>query len=138
MLQKTPSMQDNSAVGIRATIARLNSMLQAHDPELWAHLEEKNKVIAHMPSTCMPMMVSCVIDSVVLAVSNHLANAPAAGQPTVLCFPLDHSAADTRIPVSRCCEALGQFVQRPRRSHGLLVAVLHCHAVKHSRRTFAG
>lgn len=132
MLQKTPSMQDNSAVGIRATIARLNSMLQAHDPELWAHLEEKNKVIAHMPSTCMWAAY------IVMWCFKHLAKAPAAGQPTVLCFPLDHSAADTRVPVSRCCEALGQFVQRPRRSHGLLAAVLHCHAVKHSRRTFAG
>ena len=37
-------MQDNSAVGIRATIARLNSMLQGYDAELWAHLEQKNKV----------------------------------------------------------------------------------------------
>lgn len=37
-------MQDNSAVGIRATIARLNSMLQQSDPELWAHLEQKTKV----------------------------------------------------------------------------------------------
>lgn len=44
MLPWAPSMQDNSAVGIRATIARLNSMLQASDPELWAHLEQKNKV----------------------------------------------------------------------------------------------
>ena len=52
MLQKTPSMQDNSAIGIRATIARLNSMLQAHDPELWAHLEEKNKVIADKVHAC--------------------------------------------------------------------------------------
>ena len=44
MLQRAPPMQDNSAIGIRATIARLNSMLQASDPELWAHLERKNKV----------------------------------------------------------------------------------------------
>lgn len=38
------TLQDNSAVGIRATIAKLNSMLQGYDPELWAHLEQKNKV----------------------------------------------------------------------------------------------
>lgn len=35
---------DNSAVGIRATIAKLNRMLQGYDPELWAHLEQRNKV----------------------------------------------------------------------------------------------
>lgn len=35
---------DNSAVGIRATIGRLNSMLHVLDPELWAHLEQTNKV----------------------------------------------------------------------------------------------
>ena len=57
---KALNMQDNSAIGIRATIDRLNSMLQAHDPELWAHLEQKTKVIAHMPSTCMSLMMSCV------------------------------------------------------------------------------
>jgi hypothetical protein len=37
-------LQDNSAVGIRATIAKLNSMLQGYDPKLWAHLEHRNKV----------------------------------------------------------------------------------------------
>lgn len=35
---------DNSAVGIRATITRLDTMLQGLDAELWAHLEQKNKV----------------------------------------------------------------------------------------------
>ena len=128
LLQKAPTMQDNSAVGIRATIARLNSMLEAHDPELWAHLEQETKVIAHMPSPCMSLIISCVAMWIVSCHSKHI---PAAGQSTVLCFPLDHPAADTRVPVSRCCANLGQFVQRSWRTHGLLVTVLHCHAVKH-------
>ena len=38
------TLQDNSVVGIRATIAKLNAMLQHYDAELWAHLEQKNKV----------------------------------------------------------------------------------------------
>ena len=38
------TLQDNSAVGIRATIAKLNRMLQEYDPQLWAHLEQRNKV----------------------------------------------------------------------------------------------
>lgn len=39
------TLQDNSAVGVKATIAKLNAMLQRHDQELWAHLEQKNKVL---------------------------------------------------------------------------------------------
>lgn len=36
--------QDNSKVGIRATISRLSGLLQDADPELWYHLVHKNKV----------------------------------------------------------------------------------------------
>ena len=37
-------MQDNSEVGIRATISRLSNLLQTLDPELWYHLNHKVKV----------------------------------------------------------------------------------------------
>ena len=36
--------QDNSEVGIRATITRLSGLLQDIDPQLWYHLVHKNKV----------------------------------------------------------------------------------------------
>ena len=39
-----PGVQDNSKVGIRATISRLSDLLQGADPELWYHLVHKNKV----------------------------------------------------------------------------------------------
>jgi hypothetical protein len=35
--------QDNSKVGIRATLTRLSGLLQDTDPELWYHLVHKNK-----------------------------------------------------------------------------------------------
>ncbi len=35
--------QDNSAVGIRATLTRLSELLRRVDPALWAHLVEENK-----------------------------------------------------------------------------------------------
>eukprot|EP00246_Nothoceros_aenigmaticus_P001857 TRINITY_DN12543_c0_g1_i1.p1 TRINITY_DN12543_c0_g1~~TRINITY_DN12543_c0_g1_i1.p1 ORF type:complete len:502 (+),score=64.57 TRINITY_DN12543_c0_g1_i1:464-1969(+) len=35
---------DNSAVGIRSTIAQLNTLLRRHDEELWRHLELTTKV----------------------------------------------------------------------------------------------
>lgn len=35
---------DNSAVGIRSTIAQLNDLLKQHDEELWRHLEFTSKV----------------------------------------------------------------------------------------------
>ena len=37
-------LQDNSEVGIRATISRLSALLQTLDPELWYHLNHKVKV----------------------------------------------------------------------------------------------
>ncbi len=37
-------VQDNSSVGIMATLTQLNTMLHAVDPELCHHLEVKNKV----------------------------------------------------------------------------------------------
>ena len=42
-------VQDNSKVGIRATISRLSGLLQDADPELWYHLVHKNKA-RHAPS----------------------------------------------------------------------------------------
>lgn len=36
--------QDNSAVGIRATLSRLSELLRRADEPLWEHLVEKNKV----------------------------------------------------------------------------------------------
>ena len=138
MSHKSSNMQDNSAIGIRATIAQLNSRLQAHDPELWAHLEQKTKVTADMPTAFVSPTMSCVALWCAIDCVMSLECTPAAGQSTVLCVPLDHSAADTRVPVSRCCTTLGQSVQRSWRPHGLLVTILHCHAVKHQRRAFAG
>jgi hypothetical protein len=35
---------DNSAVGIRSTIAQLNALLRHQDEELWRHLEYTSKV----------------------------------------------------------------------------------------------
>jgi hypothetical protein len=35
---------DNSAVGIRSTIAQLTALLRRHDEELWRHLEYTSKV----------------------------------------------------------------------------------------------
>jgi hypothetical protein len=35
---------DNSAVGIRSTIAQLNALLRRQDEELWRHLEYTSKV----------------------------------------------------------------------------------------------
>lgn len=35
---------DDSAVGVKATIARLSACLRSHDPVLWDHLELRNKV----------------------------------------------------------------------------------------------
>lgn len=37
-------LQDNSQMGIKATLSRLNAALKAHDRELWYHLEVKNQV----------------------------------------------------------------------------------------------
>jgi hypothetical protein len=37
-------LQDNSQMGIKATLSRLNAALKAHDRELWCHLEVKNQV----------------------------------------------------------------------------------------------
>lgn len=37
-------MQDNTEVGIRATLGRLNAMLRAHDEELWEHLDRGIKI----------------------------------------------------------------------------------------------
>ena len=39
--QQPTTPQDNSTVGIRATLARLSATLRAHDPELWEHLERR-------------------------------------------------------------------------------------------------
>ena len=36
---RTTTPQDNSTVGIRATLGRLSATLRAHDHELWEHLE---------------------------------------------------------------------------------------------------
>ncbi len=44
-------MQDNSEVGIRATISRLSNLLQTLDPELWYHLNHKVKV-CYCPCPC--------------------------------------------------------------------------------------
>ena len=38
---RTTPLQDNSTVGIRATLARLSATLRSHDPELWEHLERR-------------------------------------------------------------------------------------------------
>ena len=34
-----PTLQDNSTVGIRATLARLSQAVRNHDEQLWEHLE---------------------------------------------------------------------------------------------------
>ena len=52
---------DNSTSGIKATIAKLMLLLEAHDPELAAHLQ-KNKVGTtdthrHLPWPCTPCPV---------------------------------------------------------------------------------
>lgn len=36
--------QDNSSVGIRATLTRLDCLLEQADPDLYTHLQVKNKV----------------------------------------------------------------------------------------------
>jgi len=45
-LRSLPSLasQDNSTVGIRATLARLSQLLRAHDEELWEHLDKGLKI----------------------------------------------------------------------------------------------
>ena len=44
-LQDYSLLQDNTTVGIRSTITRLNDLLHEHDQELWQHLEQKTKVL---------------------------------------------------------------------------------------------
>ena len=44
VLKVCQCLQDNSEVGIRATISRLSALLQTLDPELWYHLNHKVKV----------------------------------------------------------------------------------------------
>ena len=36
-------LQDNSKVGIRATLSRMSDMLQHKDEVLWNHVQNKNK-----------------------------------------------------------------------------------------------
>ena len=42
-------LQDNSRVGIRATLSKLSDMLQQEDEELWNHVQIKNKVCFALP-----------------------------------------------------------------------------------------
>lgn len=39
------SLQDNSNVGIRSTLSRLDSLMEDADAELWEHLHTKNQVL---------------------------------------------------------------------------------------------
>jgi hypothetical protein len=81
-------LQDNSQMGIKATLSRLNAALKAHDRELWCHLEVKNQVCPD----CSIGGQSCFLQP---AHDHILRCLPCiAGQSAVLCVPVDHALAD--------------------------------------------
>ena len=53
------TVQDNSHLGIKATMARLTDALRAADQELWLHIDIKNKVGARS-DTSLPNLESQV------------------------------------------------------------------------------
>ena len=50
-------LQDNSTMGIRATIGELNALLQQHDHELWSHLE-RSKVCCFCTAACQLLLTT--------------------------------------------------------------------------------
>ena len=75
-------MQDNSEVGIRATISRLSALLQTLDPELWYHLNHKVKV-CNVPRYYTVVMRSRNDVAGDFSVSPCV---PCAGKSSILCF----------------------------------------------------
>ncbi len=45
-------LQDNSNMGIKATLSRFSAVLKMHDRELWYHLDVKNQVRLSWESLC--------------------------------------------------------------------------------------
>ena len=62
---------------------------------------------------------------------------PAGGRP-FLCLPMDHSALDTGIFISRRCAHLGHPFERPNWKEGLTPAHLCGNAGQHTRGAVAG
>ena len=52
-------LQDNSTMGIRATIGELNALLQQHDHELWSHLENSKVCCFCTAASQLVLITAC-------------------------------------------------------------------------------
>ena len=61
-----------------------------------------------------------------------------AGQPSILCLPVDHAPAHARVPLSRHCAALGLAFQRQLRPLRVSAPLVCGHAGECETRVVAG
>lgn len=96
-------------MGIKASMARLSSLLRQCDEELWEHLEARWELgvpaAAELAAAC-PQRLSCLMTSTLA-----MAAGAQQGQPAVLRLPLDYIVADAggarRLPGCAGCGAQG-------------------------------